>query len=347
MGEGGDVGVKPGAQKEVCSSTKDEDCDGKVGAADPDCPTCVDKKKNGLETDVDCGGGVCPACASGELCKVSKDCATGLGCCGGKCTSLATATNCGACRTSCSGMMACTKGQCTCPSNMVKTGQTCVEDFNGASPATGWIWSKVTKDCPIFGCTSTATSASCKGCAKCTISPVTSCGNIGWQVLASPKSGGGKAIQVFTYATSGNCWQGDSLNKTYTIGRTVSATGRSIKLYLAGAGAGATWQCGNLRIALLKAGTEVGSKYYKDSVYGSYACSGTLLGGNKKDFTFDLGALFGAKDFDAIKLSLHKYSCVSGHWHTVTVDDIVMWSRGRRKNQSARVAHTPNSSRGA
>ena len=26
-------------------------------------PTCTDKKKNGQETDVDCGGGTCPKCA--------------------------------------------------------------------------------------------------------------------------------------------------------------------------------------------------------------------------------------------------------------------------------------------
>jgi hypothetical protein len=37
-------------------------------------PTCTDKKVNGLETDVDCGGGTCPKCNAGKKCKVNKDC---------------------------------------------------------------------------------------------------------------------------------------------------------------------------------------------------------------------------------------------------------------------------------
>jgi len=40
--------------------------------------------KNGLETDVDCGGGTCPACASGKVCKASTDCKPGI-CSSGKC----------------------------------------------------------------------------------------------------------------------------------------------------------------------------------------------------------------------------------------------------------------------
>ena len=39
---------------------------------------------------------------------------------------------------------------------------------------------------------------------------------------------------------------------------------------------------------------------------------------------FKLGSEIGVKDFDSIKLSLHKYSCVSGHWHTFPVDDIIL-----------------------
>ena len=36
--------------------------------AQPDLPppTCTDKKLNGAETDVDCGGGTCPKCANAK-----------------------------------------------------------------------------------------------------------------------------------------------------------------------------------------------------------------------------------------------------------------------------------------
>ncbi|HEY8515334.1 MAG TPA: hypothetical protein VIS07_07465 [Candidatus Binatia bacterium] len=47
-------------------------------------PTCTDGVANGAETDVDCGGGSCPGCATGEQCFLSTDCATG-GCSGGVC----------------------------------------------------------------------------------------------------------------------------------------------------------------------------------------------------------------------------------------------------------------------
>jgi len=316
--------VKPGDKAEVCGNATDEDCDGKPDAQDPDCPSCTDKKHNGAETDVDCGGGACPACAAGKKCKVTTDCSAGLGCCGGVCTSLATNTNCGACAMACPGMTGCKSGKCACPSNLVKKGSTCVEDFDGASPTTGWIWDKPQKGCTFTGCTKTTTGESCKGCKKCSPGSVTACGNVGWSILASPRSGGGKAIQAFTYSTNGNCWQGDPVHKTYTLGRTISTKGRSIKLYLAAAGGGAVWNCGSLSIFLLKAGKTVASKLYKDPVHGSFPCGGTALQGNKKDFTFDLGALFGGVAFDAVKLQLYKYACSTGHWHTITVDDIVL-----------------------
>ncbi len=46
--------------------------------------SCTDGVKNGAETDVDCGGGSCPACATGQSCFLTTDCATG-GCSGGIC----------------------------------------------------------------------------------------------------------------------------------------------------------------------------------------------------------------------------------------------------------------------
>jgi alpha-tubulin suppressor-like RCC1 family protein len=48
------------------------------------CEPCSDGIKNGHETDVDCGGGTCPACAAGRACRVASDCATKL-CLNGVC----------------------------------------------------------------------------------------------------------------------------------------------------------------------------------------------------------------------------------------------------------------------
>ena len=48
-------------------------------------PTCADSVKNGVETDVDCGGGTCPPCTSGKLCRNNSDCAT-LNCANGICS---------------------------------------------------------------------------------------------------------------------------------------------------------------------------------------------------------------------------------------------------------------------
>jgi hypothetical protein len=37
-------------------------------------PSCMDKIKNGMETDVDCGGPFCSQCADGKMCVVNLDC---------------------------------------------------------------------------------------------------------------------------------------------------------------------------------------------------------------------------------------------------------------------------------
>jgi hypothetical protein len=37
-------------------------------------PTCGDGERNGQETEVDCGGGVCPSCANGKRCIEDRDC---------------------------------------------------------------------------------------------------------------------------------------------------------------------------------------------------------------------------------------------------------------------------------
>jgi hypothetical protein len=36
--------------------------------------SCLDHKRDGAETDVDCGGGTCPGCALGQPCRIDVDC---------------------------------------------------------------------------------------------------------------------------------------------------------------------------------------------------------------------------------------------------------------------------------
>ena len=39
--------------------------------------SCTDQIRNGSETDVDCGGGTCAACANGKACQAGTDCLSG------------------------------------------------------------------------------------------------------------------------------------------------------------------------------------------------------------------------------------------------------------------------------
>src|SRR4051794_2580168 len=54
------------------------------GLSPPDLsppPICFDGTRDGDESDADCGGSVCPACAGGRSCGGARDCASGF--CGG------------------------------------------------------------------------------------------------------------------------------------------------------------------------------------------------------------------------------------------------------------------------
>lgn len=67
----GDCG-KVCSQDEVCHNGK---C---VSGNNNKKSTCTDGKKNGLETDIDCGGPTCPPCTYGKNCKNSTDCSSGV-----------------------------------------------------------------------------------------------------------------------------------------------------------------------------------------------------------------------------------------------------------------------------
>ncbi len=60
-----------GACGNTCAGTS---CFGGVCAA----PTCNDGRKNGAETDTDCGGGTCFSCALGNSCLVNSDCTSNV-----------------------------------------------------------------------------------------------------------------------------------------------------------------------------------------------------------------------------------------------------------------------------
>jgi hypothetical protein len=65
----------------ACATANDcrsKTCEASVCAAPPKAPTCYDNAKNGLETDVDCGGPKCPSCGTGKQCTTDKDCRSKL-----------------------------------------------------------------------------------------------------------------------------------------------------------------------------------------------------------------------------------------------------------------------------
>ena len=54
--------------------TSDADCPDGICDASGACSSCSDGVKNGGETDTDCGGQICGACASGKVCQANIDC---------------------------------------------------------------------------------------------------------------------------------------------------------------------------------------------------------------------------------------------------------------------------------
>lgn len=59
-----------------------------------DEPSCSDGLQNQKETDVDCGGGVCPPCELDRRCVARRDCASGV-CSAGSCVKCVVAEDCG------------------------------------------------------------------------------------------------------------------------------------------------------------------------------------------------------------------------------------------------------------
>lgn len=79
-------------------------------------PTCFDGRKNGNETDVDCGGS-CPKCGTGKRCQGAGDCASGF-CAQGRCVT--GKGTCAAGENVCTGPSECNPGMfaCSCVTTM-------------------------------------------------------------------------------------------------------------------------------------------------------------------------------------------------------------------------------------
>lgn len=60
---------------------------------DPEQAACKDQQRNFRETDIDCGGPVCPACSLKKACRANQDCSSEL-CIGGQCAQCAEDADC-------------------------------------------------------------------------------------------------------------------------------------------------------------------------------------------------------------------------------------------------------------
>ena len=157
-------------------------------------PTCSDTVRNGSETDVDCGGGLCPSCGVGHVCRLNGDCGTNL-CAGGTCASLAQGQ-------ACSSNAQCQTGQCvsgvccgsacngTCQAcSFAQTGQpngTCAAQFAGTPAPAGQC--SPTTACGFTGTcgaggtcafANTATVCAAASCSGSTLTPSATCNGSG------------------------------------------------------------------------------------------------------------------------------------------------------------------------
>jgi hypothetical protein len=124
-------GGTPEATETSCSDGIDNDCDGKIDCADPDC-NCETNCSDGIDNDgngkTDCQD---PNCLD-KLCTTDG----GHACCGTTCTDLTVSnTNCGGCGLNCASNRTCSKtgttAQCTCSSTAMCPGsQHCDQNSN-------------------------------------------------------------------------------------------------------------------------------------------------------------------------------------------------------------------------
>jgi hypothetical protein len=69
-----------GATCNIAYDCASQFCDGLSHKCVPAADGCTDHARDGNETDVDCGGPLCPPCGSNQLCNSNTDCQAGLHC---------------------------------------------------------------------------------------------------------------------------------------------------------------------------------------------------------------------------------------------------------------------------
>jgi hypothetical protein len=164
-----------GASCEACTAVKTGGTDGICGfvtvSTDPDMECagpdvcngagscqCNDSILNGQESDVDCGGGVCPNCTGGQICNGGGDCSSGNcvdgvccdAACGGlceACTAAKTGGTDGVCGfvtattdpdTECTGADVCNgAGACQCSDGILNGLETALDCGGGVCPTCG------------------------------------------------------------------------------------------------------------------------------------------------------------------------------------------------------------------
>jgi hypothetical protein len=78
--DGESSGTAGSATAAMPETADDSAATGGTGAdpgADPGVVGCLDRKRDGTETDKDCGGGTCAPCADGKHCLADTDCRSG------------------------------------------------------------------------------------------------------------------------------------------------------------------------------------------------------------------------------------------------------------------------------
>lgn len=157
---------------------------GKVVDSLPDAgPVCDDGIKNGMESDVDCGG-TCTPCVDGKVCSAGDDCMNGI-CTGGRCVapSCSDGVKNGTeldvdCAGSC-GVMTCSAGQ-TCDDNTQCKSQLCAGTNVCVDPKRVFITTATFTGAQIGGligadakCQQAATAAGLTGMYKAWLSDIT------------------------------------------------------------------------------------------------------------------------------------------------------------------------------
>lgn len=132
-------------------------------------PNCSDGIKNGSETGVDCGGGLCPACPLGQGCAATNDCVATAACSGGTCVCAVGQSDCNS-----NPIDACEVSTANDPTNCGGCGLVCAAP-NGTPGCTASI-------CTIAACNvgrANCNNVSADGCEIDTTSNHSNCGSCG------------------------------------------------------------------------------------------------------------------------------------------------------------------------